>query len=419
MNLLLLHQNYPAQFKVLGPALVQAGHRVIAMPLRQGAKKEVLGGVQLHPYQPRRTTAPAIHPWVSDIETKVIRAEAVFEALRALRASGFEPDAVVAHPGWGESLFVKHVWPRTRLGVYCEFYYHAQGADTGFDPEFPDADVERTTCRLKMKNAVLDWHLPLADAALSPTAWQASLMPGPWQRLMTVLHDGVDTRALSPHPPPSQRLMLKPGGPSLDVDTPVVTFVNRNLEPYRGYHIFMRALPALLRAQPRVQVVLVGGDAVSYGSKPADGRSWKQTFIDEVRGQIPDADWARVHFVGALPYAGYLELMRRSTVHVYLTYPFVLSWSLIEAMSLGCAIVGSDTPPVREVITEGETGRLVNFFDAAALAERVDELLDDAPQRQRLGAAARAHAVAHYDLRTVCLPRQIEWVNRLAAGAPA
>jgi len=196
----------------------------------------------------------------------------------------------------------------------------------------------------------------------------------------------------------------------------VITFVNRNLEPYRGYHTFMRALPALLQARPKARVVIVGGDDVSYGARPTNGRTWKDTFIDEVRPAIRAADWQRVHFVGHLPYADFTRLLQVSTVHVYLTYPFVLSWSLLESMSLGCAIVASDTAPLREAIVEGETGRLVDFFDPAALASRVIELLNDPAQRARLGAAARDFAVRHYDLQSVCLPRQMRWVEQIVGG---
>jgi glycosyltransferase involved in cell wall biosynthesis len=172
----------------------------------------------------------------------------------------------------------------------------------------------------------------------------------------------------------------------------------------------MRALPELLRRRPRAQVVIVGGNGTSYGAKPAQG-TWKQRFLDEVRG---DLDLSRVHFVGNLDHPQFLHLLRLATVHTYLTYPFVLSWSLLEAMACGCAIVASDTAPVREAISEGETGRLVDFFSVSALTARLCELLDDPVQRARLGAAARAQVVEHYDLRTRCLPRQIALLERLA-----
>ena len=195
------------------------------------------------------------------------------------------------------------------------------------------------------------------------------------------------------------------GTGDLGRDDEVITFVNRNLEPYRGYHVFMRALPRLLRERPQAHVLIVGDDGVSYGRRPPDGQSWKQVFIDEVRGKIPDADWERVHFLGRLPYDRFLRLLQISRLHVYLSYPFVLSWWLLEAMSCGAAVVAADTDPVREVIRHDETGRLVEFFDGAALVEAVCALLGDADARDRLGRNARALMRARYDLNSICLPR--------------
>jgi len=416
MNLLLIHQNFPGQFKHLAPALVKKGHRVLAMPMRAQAPSS-WEGVELRAYRPRRGSTPGIHPWAVDFETKTVRAEACFRAALALRQEGFMPDAILAHHGWGESLFVKEVWPKARLGIYAEFYYLNEGADSNFDPEFLRHDPGER-CRLRLKNVNNLLHFDLADAGLSPTHWQASTFPEPFRSRITVAHDGIDTAAL--RPAVDARLSLKQADGSnsaLDRQQEVVTFVNRNLEPYRGYHIFMRALPALLRQRPSAQVVIVGGDQVSYGSAPDPAvhgaASWREVFTQEVRGQIPDADWARVHFVGNLPYEAFIPLLQVSTVHVYLTYPFVLSWSLLEAMSIGCAIVGSDTAPVREVIEHDRTGRLVDFFDPLALVRSVCELLDDPAARYELGRAARELAQERFDLRRVCLPQQLAWAESL------
>jgi len=363
------------------------------------------------PYAASRGTTPKVHPWVSDFETKAIRGEACFRAALRLKAQGFCPDLVIAHPGWGESLFLKDVWPAARLGIYAEFYYHPQGADVGFDPEFPAADAG-DVCRLRLKNLNNLLHFEVADAAISPTQWQASTFPEPFRSKITVVHDGIDTDALAPNPGVSLTLN---GSLKLSRGDELITFVNRNLEPYRGYHIFMRALPELLRRRPGARVLLVGGDDVSYGARAEGGRKWKDLFAAEVRPQISDADWARVHFLGHVPYQHFIPLLQLSSVHVYLTYPFVLSWSLLEAMSLGCAIVASDTQPLREAVRDDETGRLVDFFDVGGLAQQVCALLDDPQARARLGASARAFARAHYDLQSVCLPRQLEWVRALAA----
>jgi len=306
---------------------------------------------------------------------------------------------------------LKEVWPNAKLGIYCEFFYHAQGADVGFDPEFPAKD-EGEVCRLQLKNLNNLLHFEVADAGISPTHWQASTFPERFRRNITVVHDGIDTEVVVPNP--NVTLTLNDNITLTKADE-VITFVNRNLEPYRGYHIFMRALPELLKRRPTAKVLIVGADDVSYGARPAAGKTWKDIFAAEVRGHISDADWARVHFLGNIPYPHFISLLQLSTVHVYLTYPFVLSWSLLEAMSAGCAIVGSDTQPLQEAIRHDETGRLVGFFDVQALTDQVCELLDNPSERQRLGDNARAFAQENYDLKTICLPRQMEWVERLYA----
>lgn len=413
MNILFIHQNFPGQFKHLAPALAQQGHRVLGMTM-QKIEATQWQGVELVSYQTTRGNAKDAHPWISDFESKVIRGEACFRAALKLKESGFTPDVIVAHPGWGESLFLKEVWPHARLGLYGEFHYHAQGADTGFDPEFTAKDTQADACRLRLKNLNNLLHFETADAGISPTHWQASTFPEPFRSKITVVHDGIDTRAVAPNP--QVKLTLNPSqGATLTLSKAdeVITFVNRNLEPYRGYHVFMRALPEILKNRPKAQVLVVGGDDVSYGARPESGQKWKDIFAQEVRPQISDADWSRVHFLGNVPYQHFIRLLQLSTVHVYLTYPFVLSWSLLEAMSAGCAIVASDTQPLHEAIKHDDTGRLVNFFDVAGLANEVCALLDDPAARQRLGQNARAFAQATYDLKKVCLPRQLEWVEGL------
>ena len=409
MNILFIHQNFPGQFKFLAPALAAQGHAVMAFTMQKNAPAE-WQGVKLVPYTASRGTTPDVHPWVSDFETKTIRGEACFRAALKLKAQGFTPDVIIAHPGWGESLFLKDVWPDAKLGIYCEFFYHPHDADVGFDPEFPVKD-EGDVCRLRLKNLNNLLHFEVADAGISPTHWQASTFPEPFRSKIAVVHDGIDTEAVAPNPNVSLTLN---GDITLTKSDEVITFVNRNLEPYRGYHIFMRALPEILKRRPNARVLIVGGDDVSYGARPEGGRKWKDIFVAEVRPQLSDADWARVHFLGNIPYQHFIPLLQLSTVHVYLTYPFVLSWSLLEAMSVGCAIVASDTQPLREAIRHDETGRLVDFFDVAGLTNEVCALLQDPAARAKLGASARAFAQGNYDLKTVCLPRQLEWVEGLA-----
>ena len=412
MNILFVHQNFPGQFKHLAPALARQGHTVVALHINECAP---LPGVRLVRYQPQGRSGQGTHRWLVDLDTKTLRGEAAYHAARQLQLSGFTPDVIVAHPGWGESLFLQQVWPNARLGIYCEFFYRAEGGDVGFDPEFPSTDPD-AACRLQMKNANYELHFARAHAGLAPTQWQASLFPQPFASQISVIHDGIRTDRVRPDARAQVQLQTAQGPLTLGHEDEVITFVNRNLEPYRGYHHFVRALPALLQARPQARVLIIGGHEVSYGAAPPKGpegqaQTWREIFWNEVKDQV---DLTRVHFVGKVPYPDFVRVLQVSTVHVYLTYPFVLSWSLLEAMSAGCAIVASDTAPVREAIAHGETGQLVDFFDPAALAQQVIALCENPAERARLGAQARAFAVEHYDLETRCLPQQLAWVQSLA-----
>jgi glycosyltransferase involved in cell wall biosynthesis len=417
VNILFVHQNFPGQFKHLAPALAALpGHRVVAMHINATTP---MAGVQLVPYAVAPQPAGKAHRWLTDLETKVIRGEAAYRAALALKQNGFSPDVIVAHPGWGESLFLKDLWPQARLGIYSEFYYHAQGADMGFDLEF-GAVKDDDACRLRLKNANYELHFPQSQGGLAPTHWQRSVFPEPFRSKITVMHDGIDTQLVRPNEAVQMVLGTRLGQVRLTRQDEVITFVNRNLEPYRGYHIFMRALPAILRARPKARVLIVGADGVSYGALPPQAagtgpgkppNGWRDVFLNEVKAEL---DMDRVHFLGNVPYADFLQMLQLSTVHAYLTYPFVLSWSLLEAMSSGCAIVASDTAPVREAIEHNQTGRLVDFFDVAGLADNVIALCEDQAERARLGQAAREFALSQYDLRSHCLPGQMAWVKSLA-----
>ena len=412
MKILFIHQNFPGQYKHLAPLLAKRGHECMALTLRV-SKPTTWMGVKLLPYSLPKRTGQNLHPWLIDLDSKVTRADACFRAARALREKGYTPDLILAHPGWGEALFLKDVWPDARMGLYCELYHLADQHHLRFDPEFAPSDPEMSALRIRMKNIYNHLQFPVADAGISPTRFQADTFPKDFQSKITLCHDGIDTNVARP----DSKVTFNAAGERFSRADEVITFINRNLEPYRGYHVFMRALPRLLRERPRASVFILGGDEVSYGAAPPKGQTWKKIFIDEVRDLIPDRDWARVHFLGRVPYDRFLNLLQLSRVHVYLTYPFVLSWSLMEAMSCEAAIVASDTSPVREVITDGQTGRLVDFFDGEALVAQIISLLDDEAERQSLGTAARRLMIDHYDLETRCLPDQLAWISALTGNA--
>lgn len=412
MNILFIHQNFPGQFKFLAPRLAELGHNIFAMAINHN-KNEKLENINLISYDTNRGTTANIHPWVSDFETKVIRADACFRAALKLKADGFSPEIIISHHGWGESLFLKDIWPQAKLGIYCEFYYQPHGADVGFDPEFPIED-EGEVCRLQLKNLNNLLHFEKADAAISPTYWQASTFPDYFRKKISVIHDGIDTNIVCPDASTTVSVKNEDGSiVNLKKSDEIVTFVNRNLEPYRGYHIFIRSLPDLLRRRPNARVLIVGGDGVSYGAKPKNKQKWKDIFINEIRPKLKDSEWMRIHFLGFIPYQSFISLLQISTVHVYFTYPFILSWSLLEAMSAGCTIVASDTKPLHEAITHNETGRLVPFFDSKLLTEEVCSLLENLKVRHQLGTKARQFVKDNYDLKTVTLPRQVNWVLSL------
>jgi glycosyltransferase involved in cell wall biosynthesis len=202
-------------------------------------------------------------------------------------------------------------------------------------------------------------------------------------------------------PDPNAWIQLQRDGVRLSCGDEVLTFVNRNLEPYRGFHVFMRALPRILAQRPRSHVLIVGGDEVSYGSRPVGGGTWRQRLLAEVGAGLPAG---RVHFLGRLPYRDYLRVLQVSACHVYLTYPFPLSWSCIEAMSAGCAVVASRTPPVEEFVEHGRNGWLVDFFDADGLAEQVARVLSDPAQSMPVRQEARRRVVERCDFAAHSLP---------------
>ncbi|RYI35993.1 MAG: glycosyltransferase [Acetobacteraceae bacterium] len=406
MKLLFVHQNFPGQFLHLAPEMQRLGHDVRA--ITDAANKNSSDVPQL-----RYThTAPEVDAKATrlgrNFTTMSDRGVTVARLAQGLRAKGYVPDVIYGHSGWGETLFLKEVWPESKLLVFAEFYYRGRDADTGFDPEFQVAGFDQVMIA-QSRAAYMAQALAHADMGVSPTHWQASTHPPRLRGALEVIFDGVDCDRLAPNP--GARFTL-PTGQVLKPGDEVLTFVNRNLEPYRGYHIFMRSLPEVLTARPEAQVVIVGGDEVSYGSKPKDG-SWKDLILAEVKDRI---DLSRVHFTGRLPYDRLVDLIHVSRAHAYLTYPFVLSWSMVETLAAGTLVIGSNTAPVAEVIEDGVTGRLVDFFDMKAWAAALTDALANPHAYDGMREAARRMVRQRYDLRSVCLPKQIDLLTRLSRG---
>jgi glycosyltransferase involved in cell wall biosynthesis len=384
MRLLVVHQNFPGQFR----HLVKAWQRRPGWAVR-GLGRDTAPGLPgfaaLTRYTLAREGHAHQHPYLRQMEAAVLHGQAAARAMLALRRQGFVPDAILAHPGWGEALYAKDVFPQARLVHYCEWYYAAEGADVGFDPEFALSFDDRT--RVRTWNALHTLNLTHCDAAVTPTRWQRSRHPAIFHPKITVRHEGIATEALGPDAAAS---VTTPRGNTLKAGDPVVTYVARNLEPYRGFHIFMRALEQVQRQHPTCHALIVGGDEVSYGKPPKGAANWREQMLGEVK-----LDAARTHFLGRVPHAQYVKVLQVSAAHVYLTYPFVLSWSVLEAMACGAPVIASNTAPVRELITADRNGRLVEFFDVDAIVRTTLEALEARETSAALAAQARSDVQAY------------------------
>lgn len=397
-TILFIHQNFPGQFRHLAPSLARRGHRVLALGM--GPAPVNMPGVRYFRHAPDRPQAN-LQGDLADFRAKLVRGQSAARSLLAMRDDGLVPDIVCVHPGWDEGMFVRDVFPRARIVIYAEYFYGRAGGDTGFDPEFADPVDPRFAQQLRLRNTHLLHAMCEADAGLSPTRFQRDRHPDWFRERITVIHDGIDSARFRPRSDASLRLTRN--AVELRAGDEVITFVARNLEPYRGYHIFMRALPLIQRLRPQARIVIVGGDGVSYGAAAPNGESWKTIFRREVAHQL---NMERIHFVGKLTHESLTALMQVSRVYTYLTYPFVLSWSLLEAMSVGCLVVGSRTGPVEEVIQHQENGLLTDFFDVEALAHTVAKAAANHRCLGHLGQAARATVLERYDLQRICLPAQ-------------
>ncbi len=388
MRILIIHQNFPGQFKHIAKAWAkEPGWQVVGMG-REGAPG--LPDVPWIRYKLHRQVASSQHPYLRQMEHAVLHGQAVARALLELKKKGFTPDVILAHPGWGETLYVKDVFPNVRLVHFCEWFYGQPGSDVDFDPEFPTSFD--TKAKLRTWNALHLQNLENCDAAVTPTKWQWQQHPLAYRDKITIAHEGIDTENLGPNP---NAALKTPSGQVLKAGDPVITYVARNLEPYRGFHVFMRALEKIQKEHKTCHAVIVGGDDVSYGSKPKDAPNWREKMLSEV-----SLDPTRTHFMGKVPYETYKTVLQVSAAHIYLTYPFVLSWSMLEAMASGCLIVGSNTPPVQEMIHPGKTGHLVNFNTPEQIADQTVVAMQD--MAKALDMKLSAQDLVHANLSLAC-----------------
>lgn len=404
MKILFVHQNMPGQYReMLDWLIAQGGHDLVFLTQRRNLPE--IKGVRKVVY--RRHHIPA----EEDYGLSKTWAEAAgygygaAQAAGELRAQGFVPDIILGHTGWGELLFMKQVLPDVPILGFFEYYYRSEGGPVGFDPEDPPGPA--TPFLLHARNAVPNTNLHVVDRGLAPTKWQRDCFPETFHDKLYVCHDGIRTDRLKPDPQVS--LNLGRVG-RITREDEVFTYVARNMERTRGFHTFMRALPAIQTARPKARVLVVGGSGASYGKASQAEGGFRAELEREVGHLI---DWDRVHFLGQVSYDNYRKIIQISRCHIYLTMPFVLSWSLLESMAMQATIVASDVAPVREAITHGETGLLVDFLKPAELAAQVSDVLADPAKFTHLGVAARAHVVAQYDFLTHCLPQHIAQINAL------
>ncbi|GBQ63729.1 glycosyltransferase [Ameyamaea chiangmaiensis NBRC 103196] len=388
MKYLFVHQNFPGQFLYLIQRLnARPGNEIVFIC---EPNESVIPGVRKAIYRLPPKDMDAIHPGAHELEKGLRRAEYVARTARSLKQLGFEPDIIIGHHGWGELLDLVDVFPTTPILGYFEFFYATHDLDVGFDDEFPQA--ANLLANVRAKNAINLQALMLGQHGQTPTQFQRDTYPDWAQPQIRLIAEGADLDKCRPAPKRARKDQ-DICGVHVGADEKLVTYVSRDLEPYRGFHVFMRALPRILDERPDARVILVGGDGVSYGARLVNA-TWRDTMLRELGDRI---DPSRVHFVGKVPYDSFRALLKRSDAHVYLTYPFVASWSLREALATGCVVVGSDTAPVSEFVQDGKNGLLVPFLQPERIAQGVLEVLEDQKLARKLSKGARAYAESHLD----------------------
>ncbi|MFC3051699.1 glycosyltransferase [Kordiimonas pumila] len=404
MQILFVHNNFPGQYKRISEYLKdKPGFRMTAATLEGNKQPSKLIKAR---YKPHREATKGVHPALVSSERAVLMGHAAYSGLLPLKQKGFKPDIILSHSGWGASLFLKDLFPDAKLLTYFEWYYHCHGSDGEFfrsEPYGPNEEL-----RLRMKNTPILHDLAAMDWGQSPTQFQHGKLPAIFKKNVSVLHDGVDIDFFSPAE--GAKIKVK-DGKVLTANDEVITYVARGMEDYRGFPQFMEAVSVLQKQRPNLHVVILGSDRVAYGSARPDGKSFKTWALETF-----EFDHSRLHFMGLQPLAYMRDMLRLTSAHIYLTAPFVLSWSLMEAMSTGALIVGSDTEPLHEVVTHGENGLLVPFFEVDKLVSQVNQVLDTKNDYNDLRTKARQTIVEAYSTHDL-LPKYKELIETVANGS--
>lgn len=402
MRVLFIHNNFPGQYRRIVERLKGNKHYdLLSASLATNTQPAPIKFVR---YKPHREPSKNIHPAAHYTESTILTGQAVLKTLLAVRDKGWKPDIVLAHSGWGNSMFVKDAWPDTKLMPYFEWYYHADGDESGYIEQKP-IDIN-ARIRLRLKNTSMLQDLAAMDWGQCPTHYQLEQFPTIFHDRISVIHDGVDTQFFSP----AEHANYTVGSHVFRKGDPLITYIARGMEPYRGFPQFIEAIARMQKADPNVQAIVIGEDRVAYGAKRADDKTWKEAMLEEHR---PDMD--RLHFLGRQPLSVLRDVLRVSAAHVYLTAPFVLSWSMLEAMSAGALLVASATPPVQEVIIDGHNGILTDFFDVGQLVDTLHTVLSNIGGYQAQRAEARQTILERYELESMT-SRYLGIINAVASG---
>lgn len=400
MKVLFIHPNVPGQYKHLCREFAKdPKNKVVFISCKVNPPE--IPGVTIVPYKVNREPQKDIHRYLINFEKGIHIGQEVWRVCNKLKKKGFTPDVICAHPGWGDTLFVKEAYPDTPLLSFQEFFYNNRGSDVNFDPneQFDDDELSR----IKIKNAINLFGINYCDWGISPMEWQKAQYPKEFHSKISVLHDGIDTEKAAPTKWDSMEIK----GIKINHGDEVLTYISRNFEPYRGFPTFMKAAKALLEKRPKLRILCVGADGVSYGKTTATGKPYRHTLIEQLK-----PDMTRMHFLGYLPYDEMLKVLQVSSAHVYLTFPFVLSWSMLEAMSTGCVVVGSNTPPVLEVIEHKKNGLIADFFSPEDVAEKVSYALDNQEKMKEIRKNARNTVIDRFDLKKI-MPMQMDLIRDL------